>query len=99
MMSDLPAAWMAFKTATCNAKLKHFNECINEITHTNLQPWDLMDWVDPRKIPPVETILYQGVPCTSLVTYLSPPGDTQLFVYWCQQLSSILFRGSSSLQR
>jgi hypothetical protein len=25
-----------------------------------------MDWVSPRKIPPVEEISYQGVPCTSL---------------------------------
>jgi hypothetical protein len=36
MMSDLPADWMAFKKATCKAKHKHFDECINEITHTNL---------------------------------------------------------------
>jgi hypothetical protein len=25
-----------------------------------------MDWVSPHKTPPVEAILYQGVPCTSL---------------------------------
>jgi hypothetical protein len=43
--SDLPADWMAFKKATRKAKCKHFDECINEIAHTNLQPWDLMDWV------------------------------------------------------
>jgi hypothetical protein len=65
MMSDLPADWMAFKKATCKAKCKHFDEHINEIAHTNLQSWDLMDWVGPHKTPPVEAILYQGVPCTS----------------------------------
>jgi hypothetical protein len=66
MTSDLPANWMAFKKATCKAKRKHFDECIEEIAHTNLQPWDLMDWVGPCKTPPVEAISYQGVPCTSL---------------------------------
>jgi hypothetical protein len=63
--SDLPANWTAFKKATHKAKCKHFDECIYEIVHTNLQPWDLMDWVGPCKTPPVKAILYQGVPCTS----------------------------------
>jgi hypothetical protein len=44
MTSDLPANWMAFKKVMCKAKLKYFDECINEIAHTNLRPWDLMDW-------------------------------------------------------
>jgi hypothetical protein len=65
MTSDLPADWMAFKKATCKAKCKHFDEHIEEIAHTNLRPWDLMDWVGPHKTLPVEAILYQGVPCTS----------------------------------
>jgi hypothetical protein len=65
MTSDLPADWMAFKKATCKAKHKHFDEHINEIAHTNLRPWDLMDWVGPHKTPPVKAISYQGVPCTS----------------------------------
>jgi hypothetical protein len=65
MTSDLPADWMAFKRATCKAKRKHFDERIKEIGHTNLRPWDLMDWVGPCKTPPVQAILYQGVPCTS----------------------------------
>jgi hypothetical protein len=66
MTSDLPADWMAFKKATCKAKCKHFDERINEITHTNLRPWDLIDWVIPCKTPPIKAISYQGVPCTSL---------------------------------
>jgi hypothetical protein len=65
MTSDLPANWMAFKKAMCKAKHKHFDERINEITHTNLRLWDLMGWVSPCKTPPVEEILYQGMPCTS----------------------------------
>jgi hypothetical protein len=36
MTSDLPANWMAFKKATRKAKCKHFDECIEEIAHTNL---------------------------------------------------------------
>jgi hypothetical protein len=36
MTSDLPADWMAFKKATHKAKCKQFDECINEIAHTNL---------------------------------------------------------------
>jgi hypothetical protein len=65
MTSDLPADWMAFKRATRKAKRKHFDERIDKIAHTKLRPWDLMDWVGPPKTPPVEAILYQGVPCTS----------------------------------
>jgi hypothetical protein len=65
MTSDLPADWMAFKKATRKAKLKHFDERIKEIAHTNLRPWDLMDWVGPCRTPLVEAISYQGVPCTS----------------------------------
>jgi hypothetical protein len=66
MASDLPADWMAFKKAMCKSKCKHFDERIDEIAHTNLRPWDLMDWVSLHKTPPVKAILYQGVPCTSL---------------------------------
>jgi hypothetical protein len=58
MTSDLPADWMAFKKAMHKAKRKHFDERIKEIAHTNLRPWDLMDWVSPRKTPPVKAILY-----------------------------------------
>jgi hypothetical protein len=36
MTSDLSANWVAFKKAMCKAKHKHFDECIDEITHTNL---------------------------------------------------------------
>jgi hypothetical protein len=65
MTSDLLADWMAFKRAMRKAKRKHFDESIDEIAHTKLRPWDLMDWVGPRKTPPVKAISYQGVPCTS----------------------------------
>jgi hypothetical protein len=51
MTSNLPADWMAFKRAMRKAKRKHFDERINEIAHTKLQPWDLMDWVGPCKTP------------------------------------------------
>jgi hypothetical protein len=57
MTSDLLANWMVFKKATHKAKHKHFDEYINEIAYTNLQPWDLMDWVGPCKTPPVEAVL------------------------------------------
>jgi hypothetical protein len=65
MTSDLPADWMAFKRAMRKSKRKHFDERINKIAHTELQPWDLMDWVSPCKTPPVEAISYHGVPCKS----------------------------------
>jgi hypothetical protein len=53
MASDLPANCFAFKKATRAAKRKHFDACIDEIAVKNLRPWDLMDWVGPRKTPPV----------------------------------------------
>jgi hypothetical protein len=58
MMSDLPVDWMAFKKPMHKAKSKHFDEQINKIAHTNLQPWDLMAWVGPHKAPPVQAISY-----------------------------------------
>jgi hypothetical protein len=70
MISDLPADWMAFKKATHKAKHIHFDEHINEIAHTNLRPWDLMDWVGPCKTPPIEAILYQGVPLVVSPTFV-----------------------------
>jgi hypothetical protein len=36
MTCDLPANWMAFKKAMCQAKRTHFDEHIDEIVHTNL---------------------------------------------------------------
>jgi hypothetical protein len=65
MLSDLPANWMAFKKSTNKAKCKHFDEHIDKIAHTNLQPWNLMDWVGPHTTPPVGAISCQGMPCTS----------------------------------
>jgi hypothetical protein len=65
MDSDLPADWFAFKKATRAAKRKHFDARIDEIAVKNLRPWDLMDWVGPCKTPPVESISYQGAPCTT----------------------------------
>jgi hypothetical protein len=79
MLSNLPAEWLAFKKATCKAKCRHFDEHINEIAHTNLQPWDLMDWVGPCKTPPCQGYLVPG--CTlhlSRPTVESSPLHLQL---------------------
>ncbi|KAF8960197.1 hypothetical protein BDZ97DRAFT_1604048, partial [Flammula alnicola] len=48
-----------------------FDDRIGEIAGTNKQPWDLMNWVQQRKLPPSEAIQYRnlqyrGEPCNDL---------------------------------
>jgi hypothetical protein len=90
MTSDLPANWMAFKKARHKAKRKHFDEHINEIVHSNLQPWDLMDWVGPRKHPPLRQscirvcLAHLQINCGTLSTPPSTQHWTGLLtcLYW-----------------
>ena len=58
--------WIALNKATKCAKRKFFNNRIAEISEKTRRPWDLMDWVGPRKIPPMKAITFKGRPCLSL---------------------------------
>jgi len=58
--------WRLFRSTTRSAKWSFFDDRIAEIASTNKCPWDLMSWVKQCKLPAVEAIQYQGLPCNSL---------------------------------
>ena len=55
-----------FRSTTRSAKWSFFDGRIAEIASTNKCPWDLISWVKQRKLPAVEAIRYQGLPCNTL---------------------------------
>ncbi|KAF5319452.1 hypothetical protein D9619_008863 [Psilocybe cf. subviscida] len=58
-----PADWAHFRRTVKEAKHVFFNAQIAEIAVKSKRPWDLMNWVQQRKLPPCEAIQYQGQPC------------------------------------
>jgi len=58
-----PENWSTFCKATRAAKRKFFDAKIEEIAKTNRCPWDLMEWVKERKLPPCKAIQYNGQWC------------------------------------
>ena len=51
------------KRTRSGLKCKFFDDKIEEISHTELRPWDLMSWTKPRKQDAVKAILHKGSPC------------------------------------
>ena len=49
--------WRLFHSTTRFAKWSFFDDRIAEIASTNKRLWDLMSWVEQRKLPAVEAIL------------------------------------------
>ncbi|KAF5318521.1 hypothetical protein D9619_010814 [Psilocybe cf. subviscida] len=58
-----PADWAHFRRTVKEAKRVFFDAQIAEIAVKSKRPWDLMNWVQQRKLPPCEAIQYQGQPC------------------------------------
>ncbi|PPQ89621.1 hypothetical protein CVT25_012633, partial [Psilocybe cyanescens] len=58
--------WKLYRKAVKNAKQIFFDSKITELSITNKHTWDLMSWVQQRKLPPCEAIQYQGQPCHAL---------------------------------
>jgi len=58
--------WRLFCSTTRSAKQSFFDNRIAEIASTNKRPWDLISWVKQRKLPAVEAIRYQSLPCNFL---------------------------------
>ena len=58
--------WIALNKATKHAKWKFFDDHIAKISEKTKRPWDLMDWIGPQKMPPMEAITFEGRPCLSL---------------------------------
>jgi hypothetical protein len=61
-----PRKWKSFHCTTCKTKRVFFDARIEEISDTNMRPWDLMEWVKQCKLPVCEAIQYQGQPCHTL---------------------------------
>ena len=57
--------WITLNKVTKRAKRKFFNDRITEISEKIKRPWNLMDWVGPWKMPPMEAITFKGWPCLS----------------------------------
>ncbi|PPQ93963.1 hypothetical protein CVT25_014802, partial [Psilocybe cyanescens] len=62
----LPEDWKLYRKAVKNAKRVFFDSRITELSITNKRTWDLMSWVQQRKLPPCKAIQYQGQPCHAL---------------------------------
>ncbi|CAA7270639.1 unnamed protein product [Cyclocybe aegerita] len=57
------ADYNKFKKACKDAKRDFFDERIAEIATSRKRPWDLMEWVKQRKLPPCEAIRNDDQPC------------------------------------
>ncbi|CAA7270904.1 unnamed protein product [Cyclocybe aegerita] len=62
-LSHSLADYNKFKKVCKDAKSDFFDEHIAEITTSHKRPWDLMEWVKQRKLPPCEAIRNGDQPC------------------------------------
>ena len=65
-LSQMKEDWSAFRCAVHDTKRDFFAKRIQEVTVTNMCPWDLMEWVKQHKNPPCEVIQHNGEPCHDL---------------------------------
>ncbi|PPR03570.1 hypothetical protein CVT26_006106, partial [Gymnopilus dilepis] len=58
-----PADFNAFRKVCRKVKRAFFDARISEIATSNKRSWDLMNWIQQRKLPPADAITYNGRPC------------------------------------
>jgi len=59
--------WQEIKSNTRIAKKEFFDNKIYEIASSNKRPWDLINWVKKKNLLTIESILYEGQSCNTLL--------------------------------
>ena len=58
--------WKSFRKTVKNTKRMFFDLKIKKIANQRKEPWELMNWVNKRKLPVLEAIKFNSQPCLKL---------------------------------
>ncbi|CAA7264655.1 unnamed protein product [Cyclocybe aegerita] len=84
------ADYNKFKKVCKNTKCDFFNEHIAEIATSRKHPWDLMEWVKQRKLPPCEAIRNGDQPCHDMDDLWDTLHSTYNSASGCEYNASVL---------